>query len=263
MIRSGASRGVCLGVAVLWLGACGGNDRPKLAGSREPDKLLFEFGTKALDEHHWLRARESFRQLVDTYPQSPYRPDAKLGIGDTYYRDGGAENYVLAVAEYREFLSFYPTHPRADYAQFQIGMCHFKQMLGSDRDQTETREAIKELETFLQRSPTSSLAAEGRQRLREAEDRFGRYNYGVGFFYYRQGAYLGAIDRFKALLKDDPQYTNRDAVYFYLAESLRKSDKKAEALPYYQRLVDEFVQSEYLAEAKRWIDELQKALAPK
>ena len=36
--------------------------------------------------------------------------------------------------------------------------------------------------------------------------------------------FLQFIDRFKALLKQDPSYTGRDAVYFYLGESLIKRD---------------------------------------
>ena len=59
--------------------------------------------------------------MTETYTQSPYRPDAKLGIGDTYLGEGTAEALVLAINEFREFLSFYPTNPRADYAQYKLG----------------------------------------------------------------------------------------------------------------------------------------------
>ena len=106
-------------------------------------------GTEELNDKKWLTAREFFRQIVDTYTQSPYRPDAKLGIGDTYLGEGTAEALELAMNEFREFLAFFPTNPRADYAQYKLGMAHFRQMRGPQRDQTETREAISELETFV------------------------------------------------------------------------------------------------------------------
>ena len=66
-------------------------------GTPEPDKFLFERGTEALNKKRWLVAREYFRELIDTYPQSPLRADAKLGIGDTYLGEGSAESYVLAL----------------------------------------------------------------------------------------------------------------------------------------------------------------------
>lgn len=231
-------------------------------GTREPDKFLFDRGTTALNDRKWLTAREYLRQIVDTYPQSPHRPDAKLGVGDSYVGEGTSESLVLAVNEFREFLTFYPTNRRADYAQLKLAYCYFKQMLAPERDQTATKDAITEYETFLERYPNSSHMEEAKSRLREARDRLSESEYRVGFFYYRQRWYPGAIDRFKGLLKNDPQYTRRDAVYFYLAESLVKTDKKAEALPYYERLVEEFEQSEYLEDARKRIGELKAQLSP-
>jgi len=46
-------------------------------------------------------------------------------------------------------------------------------------------------------------------------------------------------------------------VYFYLAESLVKLNRKAEAVVYYDRLVKEFEVSEHLAEARKRLEELQ------
>lgn len=229
-------------------------------GTAEPDKFLFDKGTDALNAKKWLTAREFFKQVTETYTQSPYRPDAKLGIGDTYLGEGTAEALVLAINEYREFLTFYPTNRRADYAQFKLGMAHFKQMRSAQRDQTETREAVKELQTFVDRFPNSSLMPDAAARLREAKDRLDESNYLVGYFYYRQRWYPGAIARFRQVLQEDPEYTNRDALYFYLAESLVKMKQEAEALPYLEKLVAEFERSEYLQDAQRRITEL-KALA--
>src|SRR5215471_11382148 len=144
------------------------------AGTQEPDKFLFEKGDTALKAKKWITAREYFKQVVETYTQSPLRPDAKLSVGDTYLEEGGADNLVLAMNEYREFLQFYPTNKRADYAQYKLGMTHFKQMRASERDQTETRDAIREFQTFIARYPTSELLPEVQARLREAKDRLGR-----------------------------------------------------------------------------------------
>ena len=228
-------------------------------GTSEPDKFLFDKGTEALNKKRWLTAREFFKQITETYTGSPYRPDAKLGIGDTYLGEGTGEALVLAINEFREFLTFYPTNKRADYAQFKLGMSHFRQMRGPQRDQSETREAIKEFQTFVDRYPDSALIAEGRAKLRETRDRLDESDYLVGYFYYRQRWYVGAVRRFEDLLKQDPDYTHRDAVYFYLAESYVKNKLEAQALPFYERLVKEFEQSEYLQEAQRRIAELKAA----
>jgi outer membrane protein assembly factor BamD len=226
-------------------------------GTTEPDKFLFDRGTDALNAKKWLTAREFFKQITETYTQSPYRPDAKLGIGDTFLGEGSSEALVLAINEFKEFLSYYPTNARADYAQYKLGMAHFRQMRGSQRDQTETRETIRELQAFVDRHPTSKLMPEVQAKLREARDRLSESDYLVGFFYFRQRWYPGAIDRFQELLKQDPGYTGRDAVYFYLAESLVKAKREAEALPYFEKIVQEFESSEHLGDAQKRIGELK------
>jgi outer membrane protein assembly factor BamD len=227
------------------------------AGTSEPDKFLFERGTAALDNKKWLTSREFFKQLFETYTQSPYRPDAKLGMGDTYLGENTPESRVLAAGEFAEFLTFYPTHARADYAQYKLALAHAGQMRAAQRDQTETRAAIKEFQTFIDRYPRSPLMPEVQAKLRETRDRLSQADYEVGLFYYRQRWYPGSIDRFKSLLKQDPGYTGRDGVYFYLGESLVKTRQVAEALPYYERLVEEFQQSEFLQETRKRISELK------
>lgn len=243
--------------------ACASGPKKPPVGTLEPDKFLFERGTEALNQRRWLTAREYFRQLVDSYPQSTYRADAKLGVGDTYLGEGSLEANVLAINEFREFLSFYPTHKRADYAQYKLGMSHFYQMHGPERDQTETQEAITELTTFLVRFPNSELVPDAKTHLRAARDRLSDSFYRVGFFYFRSRWYPGAIDRLAEVLKKDPEYTNRDAAYYYLAQSLIKVNRPAEALPYLERIVKEFDQSEYLAKAQKDIPVLKAQLEKK
>jgi outer membrane protein assembly factor BamD len=235
--------------------ACGGKKEVVPKGTTEPDKFLYDKGNESLAKNRWLAAREYFRRILDTYPQSNYRPDAKLGVGDSYLGENSTESLILAVNEYREFLTFYPTSPRADYAQLKLGMTHFKQMRKPQRDQSETREAIRELATFVERYPNSALMNEGKQRLRAARDRLSTHEYEVGVFYFKQRWYPGAIDRLKSLLKDDPGFTHRDGAYYYLAESLMKVKLAAEALPYYDKLLAEFQSSEYLEPAKARRDE--------
>jgi outer membrane protein assembly factor BamD len=256
-MRHAAARTVGIVLTVTLASACATGPRQPPPGLPEPDKFLFDHGTEALNDRKWLSAREYFRQLVDSYPQSTVRADAKLGVGDTFLGERTSEGYVLAQNEYREFLAFYPTHARAHYAQFKLAMTHFYQMHGPMRDQSETLEAIKELNVYLERYPNQDLADEAKARLREARDRLSEHSYRVGFHYFRSKWYPGAIDRFREVLDRDPQFTNRDAVYFYMGESLMKVQRPAEALPYYDRLLKEFEQSEYLENAQKRVEEIK------
>ncbi len=242
---------------LLAVTACGGNRNAVPNDVGNPDRFLYDRGTTALNERKWADAREYFRQVVDNYPNSPLRPDAKIGVGDTYLGEKTAESLVLSANEYREFLTFYPTNPRADYAQYKLAMTHYEQMRAPERDQTETQGALREFQIFFDRYPMSPLMEEVRMKWREARDRLSRAEFRVGFHYFRIRWYPGAIPRFRQVLKEDPEFSGRDEVYFYLAESLARTDKKAEAIPYFERLLAEFEVSEHIEEAKKRLEELK------
>lgn len=251
-----------LALGLVALAACSSGRPAVPPASAQADQFLFERGSEELEQRHWVAAREYFRQIVDNYPQSQYRPDAKLAVGDTYIGEHSTEALLLAANEFREFLTFYPTNPRADYAQYRLAFAQAEQMLAPERDQTNTREAVKELQVFLDRYPNSALLPDARALMRTAKDRLSEASYRVGFYYYRSKWWPGAVDRFKEVLKADPEFTQRDAVYYHLAESLLRQEKGAEALPYFERLLKEFEQSSYLEAARRRVDELKNAPPP-
>ncbi len=138
-------------------------------------------------------------------------------------------------------------------------MAHYYQMAKPERDQTETREAIREFDIFFDRFPNSKLRPEAEKFNRETRDRLSESEYRVGLFYHRAKWYPGAIDRFQNVLKTDPKFTNRDAVYFYLREALVKMNRPAEAVPQLTKLVEEFEVSEFLMGAQKLLTEIKNA----
>ena len=244
----------------LALVACGDRSAeiPEVGLDSEADRVLFDRGSTALEESDWRQAREYFVRIRDNYPQSEFRAASRLGIGETYEQEGTLEAYVRALDEFQDFLSLYPTHPRAPYAQYKVGMVHYSQMRNPERDQQETLNAIQEFEAFMERYPDAQeLIPEVERRLRESRNRLSEHNFTVGRFYYRFKTYAGAISRFRQILDEDPDYTARDEVYYYLAESLAAVRNEAEALPYFARILEEFDSSEYAEPAKARIVELE------
>ncbi|KKU47778.1 MAG: Adenylyl cyclase class-3/4/guanylyl cyclase, partial [Candidatus Woesebacteria bacterium GW2011_GWF2_46_8] len=67
----------------------------------------------------FLQAREYFQQIVENYPQSTYRPDAKLGLGDTYIGENSTESLILAQNEFKARNAELPENRRME---FRIGV---------------------------------------------------------------------------------------------------------------------------------------------
>ena len=258
-----------LGRWVIWLavvtlamiGAGCGSDEPQVTPATvDGDRILFERGQAALEEENWGESRDYFLQVRDSYPQSDLRADVRLGIADTYEGQGNAENYVSALAEYQDFLSLYPTHPRAPYAQFKLAMVHHHQMRQPERDQSWTLSAIREFELFIERYPNSELMGEVSGYLRGARDRLSESEFIVGRYYYRNNWWPGAIDRLRAVLESDPQFTGSEPVYFYLADALYNSGELKEALPTFRRLLEEFPETEFIEDATAAMADIETRL---
>jgi outer membrane protein assembly factor BamD len=248
--RSIAPAASVLLLALLSACASGSRTRMPAPGELDADKYLFDRGTESLKEKNWLEAREYFRKLIDTYPRSTYREEAKIGVGDSFLGEGRADSLILATNEFREFLTYFPLDSNNHIAQYKLALCQTRQVLSPQRDQTATKDALRELEIFVRNYPGSSLMPEALKLQRETRDRLSESELLVGKFYFRARNYRGAVERLKALLVVDPGYTNRDAAYFYLGESLSRVPLLAEAKSYYERILAEFKVSEYLERAK-------------
>jgi outer membrane protein assembly factor BamD len=252
---------MCLCAAALAMGfaGCAGKGPIGPPGTAAADQYLFARANEEMKEESWLDARTYFQQIVDNYPNSAVRPDAKLGIGDAHLGEHTPESLVMAANEYKEFLQFYPTHARADYAQFKLAMTHYEKMRAPERDQTDTVEALKEFDVFFEKYPNSALMPEVRARWRETRDRLTEASYRIGIFYFKQGWFPGAIPRFRQILADDPGFSRMDGVYYHLAESILRADKtkKAEALPYFDRVLADYPMSEFVELARVRVEELK------
>jgi outer membrane protein assembly factor BamD len=241
--------------------ACASKQADIATLSSNSDQVIGEAAQKAAEKRQWENARQHYKRIIEGFPQSQFGPAARLGLGDSYFEEGGTGNYILAVSAYREFLTFYPSHSRSDYAQFQVAEAFFKQRNGPDRDQTATEDALEEYRKLLDLYPGSEKAEEARGRIRETRQSLARAEYLAGYFYQRtRQACRAAITRYEGILNDYPDYEHLDEVLYRLSECLCTSGRGAEAQPLLARLQAEFPTSEHLEEAKKF--ECDTAVAP-
>src|SRR5262252_1105022 len=204
--RATVLRAACLALVAL-VAAC--HSKPKIPpmAAQDADKYLFMKGNESLNQKHWYAAQEYFKRLIDTYPQSQYRQDSKIGLGDAMLGLNSGAADILAINEFREFLQYYPLNPKADYALYRICQAEMRMVLIPERDQTATVEALKDIDAFIERYPTveqSKYRPEVEKLKRKAQDRLSDKEFLIGLYYFRagKGGLLGgAVNRFNYLLQ--------------------------------------------------------------
>jgi outer membrane protein assembly factor BamD len=252
-------RRLALGLALVAVG-CHHHGTADIATlSSNSDRVIFEAGQKAFAKREWDPARQHFKRIIDGFPQSPYGPDSRIGLGDAYFREGGIGNWILAVSAYRDFLTLYPSSPKSDYAQFQVAESFFQQRNGPDRDPTQIMKALTEFQKLLETYPASSYTEPARTRIRECRQSLAQSEYTAGYFYQRtRKAYRAAVSRYDGLLADYPDYDKLDLVLYRLAQCLVLSGRKVEALPHLDRLIAEYPRSQWANDAQKLLAQLKK-----
>lgn len=214
-------------------------------------KQIFDLAERRMKRRSWFTAREVLQKVLG-------RPDATpdlvakvhLALADAYFYDGGVLNLAEALSRYTNFLTFYPNHDRADYAQYQLGLCYLKQAASPDRDQTQTRKALAELEKVGQNYPGSSYVAPADTQAAKARELIAEHDFRIGSFYHRRKAWAGAAKRLREVLEAYPDYSRKDRLYLMLGESLISLDKREEGRLYLEKLLAEFPSSRHAHEAR-------------
>jgi outer membrane protein assembly factor BamD len=206
----------------------------------QPDKILYEKATNEITHGRYDVGRLTLQTLINTYPDSEYLAKAKLAIADSYYDEGGISGLTQSEAEYKDFITFFPTAPEAPEAQYRVGMGHFRMMAKADRDQTEARLAEAELKEFLLKYPDSPMTARVKGRLREAQEVLAQGEFETASFYQMRGAYRAARGRFREIVEKYPNFSGGDEALYGLGQTLERLKTPKEAVPYYSRLVRDF-----------------------
>jgi outer membrane protein assembly factor BamD len=193
--------------------------------SAEPDKVLYQRALAEVKKSHYTEARLDFQTLINTYPDSEYLAKAKLGVADSYYKEGGTSNLTLAVSEYKNFIVFFPFLDEAAYAQMQVAMSHYRMMEKSDRDNSEAIDSEQEFQTFLLKYPQSPLVPKAEQDLRNVQEVLADGEYRTARFYYLKPYYPAAAARLFELSERYPLYSHSDEVLWMLGDIYMRAKK--------------------------------------
>src|SRR5207253_823818 len=154
--------------------SCGGKNvettPPDTNTLDEPDRVLFERATHDLERNKLPVARLTLQTLINTYPDSEYLPQAKYKLAESFYREGTTSMLNQAEAEFKDYITFFPTTDLADDAQLMVAMTHVKQMEKADRDRTQALLAEAELKAMIESYPDSQLLDEAKRSLRAVQE---------------------------------------------------------------------------------------------
>ncbi len=212
------------------------------------DYELLTFGEKDMSKERYAKARESFQRIIDEYPDSELRKEALLRLGDSYYNN---EDYEEAKIEYTKYLEMFPATPMAAKAQYYLAMSSFMMVRNPERDQTATRQALKEFDKVIKKYPGSEFAKKAAEKMQVCNLWLAQGDFNIAMFYYKQKAYQSAIWRFSNLLKKGAGLPFYDKVIFYMGNSYYEVQDYEKASDLYRKLLSSYPNSPLAPQAQK------------
>ena len=94
-------------------------------------------------------------------------------------------------------------------------------------------------------------------RINQCRNTLAEYEFLVGEFYYKKGSYYAAVERFKGLLKDYPEYKGEANVLFYMGMSYENLGQNDKAREYLDRLIEKYPNNKIIKKAKKALHNLK------
>jgi outer membrane protein assembly factor BamD len=204
-------------LSCLLLPACATSDDGKPINFSLTAKQNYEKGLAELKDENYSEALRYFTYVKQKFPFSKYAALAELAAADTEFERG---SYQESIDAYKSFLRLHPKHEKVEegYVSFRIAEAYVKEMPSDwflippsyEKDQSAVMDALREINTLIERFPDSKYLKRAREYRREVLSRLIDHEVFAARFYLKRGHPKGAILRIKEALRRYPD-SGRDA----------------------------------------------------
>lgn len=225
--------------------ACAGSSpdltKPLNAAAASDAAKAYDKGMLEKKDKNYLEATRYFEAVRNNFPYSQFAALADLAIADMNFE---RDDYTAAATAYQDFVKSHPSHPKADYAAFRVGLANFEDKPSDwfllppahEKDQATVRQALEALQRFTLAYPKSEYVTRAKDLISTCREMLAAHERYVAGFYWKKKAWRGAAGRLLSLADN----------YGDLEEGRLRSDSLWRAAVAYQQAKDTRAQREVL-----------------
>lgn len=195
---------LCLSLALLSVWGCSATLR------RPSAKEYYEQASQSFQKEEYLDASDQYQELLDQYPLNPYAEEALLKTAYGHFME---ENYVEAIAAFKDFERAYPTSPHMPFVKYFLGIANYIQIRSLDRDQAVTRRADSFFQEVIDRYPESAFVLQAEEKSKSARDILAKHELYVADFNHVRGNVGATKARLRGLIE---QFSETDSTVMAL-----------------------------------------------
>jgi outer membrane protein assembly factor BamD len=247
--------------AALDASGCGGTQSGGAVVYGDTARGNYEKGLRELKDENYPEALKYFGYVKSRFPFSNYATLAELRVADTYYAQ---DKFLEGIDAYKLFIKFHPTHPEVvnGYAWYQICRGYVDQIPSDwflvppsyEKDQAATRDAMRELASFLKTFPESPYVEKARLLYRKCLRKLADHELYVARFYLDRDKPRAAIMRLETLLSKYPDAGSDPEVMLLLGQTYLKLEQRDKARQTFASLVKKYPNDAYAAKARLYLN---------
>ena len=196
---------------------------------------------------NYIEATRYFEWVRNNFPYSQYSALAELALADMAY---DRDDFADAAVKYREFVKSHPSHPKADFASFRVGLASYRDKPSDwfllppsyEKDQAPIRNALDALQKFVLSYPKSDYVSQARDLIADCRERLVAHERYVAGFYKKRNAWKGAAGRYLGIADtfgDLHQGQTRDEALWEAAQAFHNAQDLHNERVTLERLVQE------------------------
>lgn len=182
----------------------------------DPADVLYNQGLANLDAGRLKEASAKFEAIDRQHPYSEFARKAMVMNTFASYRQG---NYTEAISSGERYVSLYPTSEDAAYAQYLVGLSHFRQIPDVTQDQKESRLTVEAMQAVVDRWPDSQYVEDAQTKIRFARDQLAGKEMQIGRYYLERREYVAAVRRFRGVVEQYPNTRHVEEALARLTEA--------------------------------------------
>lgn len=209
-----------------------------LAGCNKYDKVLkgndfdakYKVAMESYEKGDYDRAVQFFENLTMYYRGRDKAENVSWYYAQSLFK---IKDYTSAGYQFKSFVKLFPYSSHAEEALFRSAYCKYIESPSYSLDQTLTKEAIADFETYLEKYPSSTHTPEINGYLDEMRGKLMKKEYEIAYGYYKIEAYHAAYVSFGNFINSYPESIKKEEAMYYMIKAgyelaINSQDSKVE-----------------------------------
>ncbi len=251
-------------IALLVISACSQYQRLLQSDDHE---LKYQTAIEYYEEGEHGRTITLLSDVMPVYRGTAEAQRINYYFAMAHYKNG---EYTLASHYFKSYVDAFPNSENAEEFLFLSAYCQYLESPRYSLDQTNTRQAIREFQNFINRYPQSERVADANELIDRLRLKLEKKHFEIGQLYYNISDYQAAATTFETYINDFPDSEYREKAMFLTVKAYyefaynsipqRQEERYGKVIDAYNEFVRRFPDSDMIEEASEMHEKAQSAI---